>query len=182
MARAGREQQERERRLNAERWAAWLNPALKQAGIGAPGLESASDGQITRQTAYKWINGEHAATAELAIIAARILGADAIDALRAAGHDAIADYAAEMRRDPIGAVIRRELDAIEEDPWLHWLADEHQRGTVTDGEYKRMREDFLRRKRESIQLMRLDYEQALRRNTQNPDRPESDDDGHRAAL
>jgi|GEM_PF-5690992 len=182
MPRPGRDQRQRERQESAARWADWINNALRTARWRPTDLASASDGRISRSLVSRWTGGEQAASAEFAILTAEILGRDAIDALRAAGHDAIADYAAEMRRDPIGAVIRRELDAIEDDPHLHWLADERKRGTISGDEYHRLRTDYLRRKEESIRLMRRDYEDALRRNAQTSDEPESGGNGDRAAL
>jgi transcriptional regulator with XRE-family HTH domain len=182
MPRPGRDERQRERQESGARWAAWINNALIFADKRPTDLANASDGRISRSLVSRWTNGEQAASPDFAILAAEILGRDAIDALRAAGHDAIADYAAEMRRDPIGAVIRRELDAIEDDPRLDWLADERKRGTISEGEYQRMRSDFLRRKRESIQLMQLDYDNAVRANGKNPDEPESEENGNRAAL
>lgn len=184
MPRPGRDQRQRERQESAARWADWVNNALRTTRRRPTDLANASGGRISRALVSRWTNGDQAASAEFAILTAEILGRDGIDALRAAGHDVIADYAAEMRRDPagpIGAVIRRELDTIEADPRLNWLADEHRRGTISDDEYQRMREDFLRRKHDSIRLMQLEYD-AVRRNAQTSDEPESGDNGNRAAL
>lgn len=138
---------------------------------------NATDGQISSGTIAKWWTAENTASPEAAIAVARVLHADAIDALRAAGHDEIADYAAQIRTDPIGARITHELQHIEDDTWLRWLDDEHRRGVVTDDEHRRMREDYLRRKEESIRLMRADYEAALRR-----DQHGSEENGASAAI
>ena len=177
MPRPGREQQEQQRRETAKRWAAWIATALDRMRWTPAAFAAASDGAISRQVASKWLNADHTATAELAIIAARILKADAIEALRAAGHDEIADLAAQIRTDPIGARITHELEAIEDDEWLRWLDDEHARGIVTDDEHRKMRADYLRRKEESIRLMRADYERALRR-----DQPGNAGNGSSAAM
>jgi hypothetical protein len=141
-----------------------------------------SNGAFGTGHTTKWTNADNTASPEHVLLIARLLNRDGIEALRAAGHHEIADYAAEMRRDPIGAVIRHELDAIEDDPHLHWLADERKRGTISDDEYKRMRADFLRRKQDSIQHMRLEYDNAVRRNAQTSDEPGSGGNGARAAL
>jgi len=174
----GREQ----RAAVAEQFARWLREAAARKHMRQVDIVNATRGEIGSGTVAKWWTGENTASPEAAITLARILGEDAIDVLRAAGHDAIADYAADLRRGDIGALIERELDAIEDDPWLHWLAEERKRGTVSGEEYQRMRADFLRRKEESIRLMRQDYEDARRRHGQNPGEPESGGNGSQAAL
>jgi hypothetical protein len=177
MPRAGREQQERERRANAERWAAWLTPALARAGWRPADLAAASDGEISRQVASKWTNADHAPVPKLAILTARLLKRDAIEALRAAGHEEIARFAEELRADPPAALIKREMEAIGDDPWLDWLEAERIAGVVSEAEYIEARRNFLRRKEESIRLIRADYEEALRRKRAEGPKP----NGNRAA-
>lgn len=177
MPRPGREQQEQERRTNAERWAAWLNPALKEVGWNASDLAAASNGRISRQVASKWMNADHAPVAKLAILTARLVRRNVVEALRAAGHGEIADFAEESRTDPAGALIKHALDELPRHSWLAWLDDEHERGIIPDDEYERVRADFLRREEESIRLMRADYEAAVRR--KHAEQPEPN--GNRAA-
>lgn len=175
MPRAGREQQEQERQENARRWAAWLNPALKESGWIPATLAAQSGGAISRQVASKWTNADHAPVPRLAILTARLLGRDPVEALRAAGHGEIADLAEGRHADPVEALIDRELETLPRNPWLVWLAEEHERGVISGDEYERMRADFLRREEESIRLMRQDYENARRAGENGVPRPDGSD-------
>lgn len=157
-------------------WARLLSSGLDAKSWSAQDL--AAHAAIDAETVEDWL-GERATPpdAETVIDVARELELDAIDALRAAGHNKVADLAAQIRTDPIGARITHELQHIEDDTWLRWLDDEHKRGIVTDDEHRRMRADYLRRKEESIRLMRADYEAALRR-----DQPGNTENGTSAAI
>jgi hypothetical protein len=153
MPRTGREQQERERRENAERWAAWLNPALKEAGWTPAALGAASDGAISRQVASKWTNADHAPVPKLAILTARLLHRDAVEALRAAGHAEIAQLAEEMRADPVAAQVKQELQAIEDDPYLGRLDAWADRGVITEQDRDRRRAEYLADKKRDIETV-----------------------------
>lgn len=169
----GREQ----RAAIALQWSTWLRETASARRMRQIDIVTGSNGQIASGTVAKWWTAENTASPEAAIAVARVLHADAIDALRAAGHHEIADLAEQIRTDPIGARITRELENIEDDEWLRWLDDEHARGIVTDDEHRQMRADYLRRKEESIRLMRADYERARRR-----DQPGATEKGSSAAM
>lgn len=157
-------------------WAQLLRTGLDAKNWRAG--ELAERAALDTETVEDWL-GDRAAPpdAETAIDIARELELDAADVLRATGHHKIAQLAAQIRADPIGARITHELQHIEDDTWLRWLDEEHKRGVVTDEEHRRMREDYLRRKEESIRLMRADYEAALRR-----DQHGSEENGASAAI
>ncbi len=166
-----------------ETWPHWLRRALdergwSQADLGRTGIVK-SDSTIS-----KWLDGAGTPKDPGTVVKiARVLAQDPIAALYAARHNEVAELAEQMRADRIGALTKYELDGIEDgDPELAALDADAAHGAIPADEYRRLRNDHLRRKEESIRLMQRDYEEALRRNAQTPDKPESDNGGHRRAL
>lgn len=73
--------------------AVWQKWVLGAAGGADAVLELAvsSNGGIPARTAQAWVTGEHTAAPTSAMLAARLLGADELEALRAAGHHGLAE-------------------------------------------------------------------------------------------
>jgi transcriptional regulator with XRE-family HTH domain len=100
-----------EREAAAQRWATWLRESLDRAGISAADLVSGSDGRFSRPTVARWLAAGTMPSAESAVLVARILGVGPTDALRAAGHDAVAEHIAAVSEaglpvgDPIAELI-----------------------------------------------------------------------------
>lgn len=84
-------------------WWAWLQDQLKKLGMTAAELERRSNGDITSATISYWKAGPHSAAPDKAIRVAEVLRADPAEALRAAGHDSIADLvgASSAPADPV---------------------------------------------------------------------------------
>ena len=101
-----------QRAAAAHQWGAWLQAQLARRGMKQVDLVNASDGVIQSGTLARWIIGDNTASAPLAITVADLLDADDVAALRAAGHDAIADRLESKRR--------RNPDAK---PWSKWVRD-----------------------------------------------------------
>jgi len=162
----------------AQQWARWLKDALAahQPPMAAADLARKSGGALDTGKITHWTNGDNTAAPDSAILVARLLCRDPVDALRAAGHQEIASLAEDLRRDALTAYMNRQEADIEDDPWLRWLDQELEQGAIPKPEYDRLREDFLARKRESIRLMRADYAAALVRI-----QPEVNGDDDRAA-
>lgn len=73
----------------AQRWRDWLVPEMERAEMRQIDVVRASSGQLQPAVVSKWVNGEFTASPDYAILAARILGADPLEALAAAGHHEI---------------------------------------------------------------------------------------------
>lgn len=91
MPRWGREQPD-----TVHTWQAWYTQAMDESGKGTAQIETEAAAyrpraRINRQLISKWRNGEHSASPESALIIARVLDRDPVEALRAAGHHTIAD-------------------------------------------------------------------------------------------
>ena len=82
-------------------WWSWLQGQLKKFDMTAAELERRSNGDITSATISYWKAGPHGAAPDKAIRAAEVLRADVAEALRAAGHDKIADRVSETPPDPV---------------------------------------------------------------------------------
>lgn len=167
-----------------ETWPDWLRKALAARGwsqtqLGSTGVVK-SDSTIS-----KWLNGTSTPReAKTVLKIARILGQDPIAALYAAGQTEAAELAEAFRADRdhggINALIKYELDGVEEgDPYLAEIDADAAYEAIDPDEYQRLREDYLRRKRESIRLMRRDYDEALARKSAEEPRPSNG--GRRAA-
>lgn len=163
-------------------WSQWTRDALDGQDLGAPELARAINADA--RAIDDWLGARALPRdADLVVVVAKHLNQDPIAALYAAGYTEVAELAKGMRTDRIGTLIKFELDGIEDgDPWLAGLDADAAHGAIPADEYRRLREDYLRRKEESIRLMRRDYEEARQRNAQTPDKPESDNGGHRRAL
>jgi hypothetical protein len=94
MPRQTREQRREEQDRKGRAWAQWLAPAMAQASIDVKTLveRARREGATFDKTnVSRWLNGEKNAEPAHAAIVARILGRDPDEALRAAGHDALAN-------------------------------------------------------------------------------------------
>jgi len=76
-------------------WSTWVNHWLAVRGWSQTQLRDASRGELNQKTISKWVTAQTAASAELAIIAARILNAPVADAMRAAGYPLVAEELAK---------------------------------------------------------------------------------------
>lgn len=173
MPRQTREERAARSSATGRRWAAWLKPAMNQAHIGPTELAERTaallepDRSFDKSNVSHWLAGKYGAEPDRAIAIAQVLGRDAVEALHAAGHRGIAQFAEDLRANATEAIIKRELDAIElDDPFLDQLAAYHKREIVTDEEYARLREEHLRAKREIILGMREAHRAEQQRETQ----------------
>lgn len=82
----------------AQRWRDWLVPAMERAKMRQIDVVRNSNGQLQPAVVSKWVNGEFSASPQYAVLVARILDADPIEALKAAGHH---DIVAAMARNPV---------------------------------------------------------------------------------
>lgn len=93
-------------------WSAWVNHWLAVRGWSQTQLRDASSGELNQKTISKWVTAQTAASAELAVIAARILNAPVGDAMRAAGYPLVAEELAKTSPDAaIDPGIQEILDA-----------------------------------------------------------------------
>lgn len=74
-------------------WSAWLNRWLGIKGMTQTRFAEASG--LNLKTVSKWVNGAAAASADLAVVAARILDAPVVEAMRAAGFPLVAEEMAK---------------------------------------------------------------------------------------
>lgn len=84
--------------LRAARWGAWVRSHADRKGMTQTGLARASGGRLQVNTVNKWWNDKNPAAPEEAVITARILDGDVVDALRACGYDILAEEIAAARR------------------------------------------------------------------------------------
>jgi hypothetical protein len=94
----------------AKGWAAWLTRNLGQ--MRQVDLVQSSGGALKPALVSRWMRGDHAPSAENAIVVAKILGTDPVETLRAAGHDAMADLVAMRQAGPTekDPIVRRIQD------------------------------------------------------------------------
>lgn len=95
MPTAGRDRRREQQAENAQRWRTWLTTAMTQTRATQKDIVEGSDGTIDKGSVSNWVNGKNPASAESALTVARILDRDPMDALHAAGHDALAEALAE---------------------------------------------------------------------------------------
>lgn len=105
-----RDQRKQQRLDNARRWGHWLTTAMAKRQLEAKDIVAGFNGAIDKSAVSHWTNGETGASAESAIIVARILHYSPIDALRAAGHDTVAEAMMSPREVDLRARIA-DLDA-----------------------------------------------------------------------
>jgi len=93
-------------------WSAWVNHWLTVRfgpGWTQTQFRDASNGELNQKTISKWVTAQAAASAELAIIAARILNAPVADAMRAAGFPLVAE---ELAKTSPGATVDPGIQEI----------------------------------------------------------------------
>lgn len=93
----------RERRTqNAATWAAYVTTALAEHDppLQPIDLVKRSGGVFDTGKVSHWTNGDNSASADSALLFAQILGRDLAEALRAAGHHAMADAFAQLPTPP----------------------------------------------------------------------------------
>jgi hypothetical protein len=78
-------------------WSAWLKAAAGHPGTREADARAALAAIFGAKTVHAWWEAERTASAEDVITVARVLDRDPVEALRAAGHDVIADVLAEPR-------------------------------------------------------------------------------------
>lgn len=167
MPRQPRDERIARRGETGRQWGAWLKAAMAQEGIGSKELAERAARYLEPGRAFDktnvshWLAGDYGAEADRVIAIARALNRDALPALRAAGHTGIADYAADLRDGAIDALIRRELDAIEDDAHLDDLAAAAANDKISPQEHAHLRADYLEGKRKNILRMREHYNAAL---------------------
>lgn len=130
----------------AETWAAWLRAALDRTRMSQADL--ARTGVVASpSTISKWLRGEQAPSdVETIIATAHSLGEhDSIAALRAAGLHRVAE------------AIRREITTAHEDPAIARI----RRSDFPSAIKKRMEDDYLRRRDDSIRFFELEFAAAL---------------------
>jgi hypothetical protein len=79
----------------AQRWARYLKQALDDAGMTAAELIDKSSGALDSGKVTHWTQADNKASAEGALVVARILGLDPVEALREASQDVLAEALAE---------------------------------------------------------------------------------------
>lgn len=72
-------------------WQQWITEKMDAAGVTGADIERLTGGEITPGTVSYWKSGKNGAAPDKAIQVARVLRVSPVEALRAAGHDSIAD-------------------------------------------------------------------------------------------
>ena len=106
-----REQQE----AVARRWAQWLvrtREARNKRPIDLVEAAAAIGEKLTTGQLSNWESARNTASPESARLVAKLLDADPVEALRAAGHDDWADFATELRGGETGAAARPPVDEV----------------------------------------------------------------------
>jgi hypothetical protein len=94
MSRPPREQRRAELARTAQHWGNWLRSALTERGMEIKmlvELGNRAGARFEKTAVSKWLAGDNAADPTNAVVIARILGRDPLEALRAAGHHTLAD-------------------------------------------------------------------------------------------
>lgn len=124
MPTAGRNQRREQRAENLRRWAAYVTRAMAEAGVQPKDVVNASEGAIDKGSLSHWMNEENPASAEGALTFARILKREPAEALREAGHQALADAVEDPRLARIRAASMSETEmAVLEKEYLSQLAE-----------------------------------------------------------
>lgn len=95
MPTAERHQRKEQRAETARRWAAWLTAAMAARRLEPKDVIAAAGGAIDKGSLSHWMAGDNPASPDAAVIVARVLDRDPVEALRAAGHDILAEAVAE---------------------------------------------------------------------------------------
>lgn len=77
-------------------WSSWVNHWLNFRKMTQSALVEASGGDLNLKTVSKWVNGGAAASADLAVLTARLLKAPRAEAMKAAGHPLVAEELAKV--------------------------------------------------------------------------------------
>lgn len=90
-----------ESRARRQAWAAWLNDAMARAQVTPGELRRLSSGQpgveiLSASTIIRWRSGALPPSPAAALVVARLLDADPVEALRAGGHDLLANAMARL--------------------------------------------------------------------------------------
>jgi hypothetical protein len=121
MPRQTREQRREEQDRKGREWAQWLAPAMAEPPIDVKTLveRARREGATFDKTnVSRWLNGEKNAEPGHAVIVASVLGRDPGEALRAAGHDALAnaytsnEAALRARIADLESQIKERLDQL----------------------------------------------------------------------
>lgn len=113
-----REQRKAQRAENARRWGLWLTQAMAQEKIEPKDIINGSNGTIDKGTVSHWMLGDYGVSTENALVVARILRQPPAEALRAAGHDTLADLIAEAEKRSrlnLEAELREHLTGLNEE-------------------------------------------------------------------
>lgn len=105
-------------------WSTWVNHWLTVRKMTQTMLVEASKGELNLKTVSKWVNAGAAASAELAVLTARILGAPPSEAMKAAGFPLVADELAKAAPqadvDP-GIQIILAADLLSDEEKAKWI-------------------------------------------------------------
>lgn len=117
-----RDRRREERAEVARQWATWLKDALKDARLTAAELIGKSDGDLDDGKVSHWTQADNSASVQGALLVARLLGRDPVEALRAAGHNAVAESLAQSiaeaqtrTRADLEAGLREHLADLDEE-------------------------------------------------------------------
>lgn len=110
---------------NAKRtWSTWVNHWLRVRKMTQSALVEASGGELNLKTVSKWVNAGAAASAELAVLTARLLNAPSAEAMKAAGFPLVADELAKVTPqadvDP-GIKIILAADLLSDEEKAKWI-------------------------------------------------------------
>jgi hypothetical protein len=140
-----------------QRWGIYLAEGMGDAGLGNSELVDRActikPKIFQRSNVTHWRNGVSTAEPGRVIVIAQVLGLDAIEALRIAGHDDVADFAEKVRANPVAALVEQELADIEDDPYLDHLDRLASRGHIPREERDRRRAVYLEDKRRDIETI-----------------------------
>lgn len=94
-------------RERAATWRAWLEKNMITNGFKQVDLVNRSDGAISPTMVSNWMSERSGADSRAVVIAARILHAPVIEALRAAGHHELADLFGPAQQNQEHPAIQR---------------------------------------------------------------------------
>ena len=133
---------------NATAWWQWLSTHLDLARMTPAELVRRSGGEITKSAVSVWKAGKSGVNPDKAILAARILGGSPVEALRAAGHNSLADLI-----DPAAlpaALPSPDPNVAEIMSWTHLSASVRE---VLLLQYRRSQRAALEQARETARLL-----------------------------
>lgn len=186
MPRQSREERTAHSSATGRRWAALLRAGMEAAGITPSQLAERATEHLEPGRAFDksnvshWLAGKYGADPDRAVAIATVLGQDAIEYLRGAGHEGLARFAERMRADTAAAIVEQELAAIDDDPYLDRLDRWAERGIITRAERDRRRSEYLDDKKRDIQEIPQIYTAELDR--LQAEAAQDNGDTERAAL